>query len=501
MSEAQQQPSVFVRAWESISLRSKLTALSVGLIGLLLVVSSFGTIALLRTYLQQNIDTMLIATAQALRDEDPVMLEERLASRALQLPSLPSDYYIAYLNVEGNLLIGLVSSAQRTDTVPNLDGFNIAFVVSTNSRPFEVDARGTLTDEGNGEGWRIIATPLTSMPGSVVVALPTGGNSAIISQYATIGAGFGILLLVVSGLSIWLTITSAMRPLREVERTAKLVANGDIGQRLIIREGKTEIARLNRSLNSMLDGVEGAMKSRNQTLDQMRRFVADASHELRTPLVSLRGYAELYRMGALKSEAQIAEAMSRIESEAVRMSGLVENLLTLARQDESTAIEKTDIDVISLARDVAKDISVANSGKNKIVVCDLDGNEFAAEETYYIPANQNGLQQVLSNLIANASRFSDQGMTIEVAVGAGPGDGPKNCVIEIRDHGEGIPESLREKVFERFFRVDNSRNSETGGSGLGLAIASSIVARHRGSIRALETPGGGATFQITLPVS
>lgn len=492
-------PSLFLRAWESISLRSKLTALSVGLIGLLLVVSSFGTIALLRTYLQQNIDTMLTATAQALRDEDPVMLEDRLATRQLQLPSLPSDYYIAYLGVDGSLLIGLVSSAQRTNTVPNLDGFDISFVLSTNGKPFEVDAGGTITDEGRGDGWRIITVPLTSMPGSIVVALPTGGNSAIIGQYAVIGAGFGILLLVVSGLSIWLTITSAIRPLREVERTAALVAKGDIGQRLIIRDGKTEIARLNRSLNSMLDGIETAMKSRNQTLDQMRRFVADASHELRTPLVSLRGYAELYRMGALTQPEQVAEAMARIESEAVRMSGLVENLLTLARQDESTAIEKSQIDILAIARNVAKDISVANSHKNPITICDLNGIEYSDQQQLDIPANANGMQQVLTNLISNAARFSDAGQPIEIAVGFESHSKNSKCIIEVRDHGEGIPEALRQKVFERFYRVDNSRNSETGGSGLGLAIASSIVHRHGGDIKAVETEGGGATFKIYLP--
>lgn len=486
--------SKFGAAWERISLRTKLTAMSMALIGLLLTVSSIGTIALLRTYLQANLDTMLTASATALREENPITLEDRLATHQLELPSLPSDYYIAYLDVNGNLLIGLVSSAQKIQAVPNLQNFNYAVVISTEGTPFEVNSQGKITDEGGAGGWRMVAMPLTDLPGSIIVALPTGGNTAIIGQYAVIGAGFGILLLTFSGLSIWLTITSALRPLREVERTAASVASGDISKRLITNQGKTEISRLNRSLNSMLDGIESALKSRNQTLDQMRRFVADASHELRTPLVSLRGYAELYRMGALKTPEQIGEAMSRIESEAIRMSGLVESLLTLAREDESTPLEKTKLELVELATNAARDASVADSGR-KILVTDLDGRELTGETSIPVLGNRNGLHQVLTNLLANASRFSNPDDQIEIAIG----QRDDKTIIEVRDHGEGIPEQLREKVFERFYRIDNSRNSETGGSGLGLAIASSIIKRHDGSIRAIETSGGGATFQIEIP--
>jgi two-component system OmpR family sensor kinase len=204
-------------------------------------------------------------------------------------------------------------------------------------------------------------------------------------------------------------------------------------------------------------------------------------------------------MGALTKPEQVAEAMARIESEAVRMSGLVENLLTLARQDESTAIEKSQIDILAIARNVAKDIAVANSHKNPITICDLSGIEYSDQQQLVVPANANGMQQVLTNLISNAARFSDAGQPIEIAAGFESHSKNSKCIIEVRDHGEGIPEALRQKVFERFYRVDNSRNSETGGSGLGLAIASSIVHRHGGDIKAVETEGGGATFRMHLP--
>lgn len=482
------------KAWEQISLRAKLTTLSVALIGLLLVVSSLGTVSLLKTYLQSNADTLLVSTAEALRDEDPSLIEARLANHELELPPLPSDFYIAYLDTEGQLLIGLVSSTDGKKSVPNLSKFDIASVISSQGVPFDVDSKGMSGNRVIRAEWRMVALPLGSMPGSIVVALPTGSNQALLNQYATIGGSFGILLLVLAGLSIWFTISSALRPLNEVERTAEAVAAGDISQRLIERPGKTEIARLNRALNSMLDGMETALQSRNKTVDQMRRFVSDASHELRTPLVSVRGYAELYRMGALKKPEQIAEAMGRIESEAIRMTGLVESLLALARLDESAEITKQQADLVALARDAAKDASAADS-QREIRVTDESGEPLPDNAQLTLLADASSLRQVLTNLLANASRFSPEGASIEIALH----ENKSHAFLEVRDHGEGVPEQLREKIFERFYRVDNSRNTETGGSGIGLSIVSTIVERHGGTIVADETPGGGATFRISLP--
>jgi two-component system OmpR family sensor kinase len=487
-------------AWQRISLRTKLTALSVAIIGALILVSSLGTISLLRTYLQANVDTLLTSTAATLSREDPAVLEEKLAKRQLQLPSLPTDFYIAFVDEQGSLLIGLVSSASDRREVPNLSNFSLDYVTQTAGVPFEVNDKGQISDDSGIRGWRMVALPLTNTDGSLVVALPTGANNALLAQYGLIGGGFGALLLLLSGLSIWLTISSALRPLNEVERTAGAVSEGDISQRLVEGGGNTEIARLNRSLNTMLDGIQSALQDRTKTLDQMRRFVADASHELRTPLVSVRGYAELYRMGALKKPAEVAEAMARIESEAVRMSGLVESLLTLTRLDESTKPERTNTDMVSLATDAAKDAAVAN-GNQKILVTDINGRLLSQDEKVIASIEANSMRQVLINLLANAARFSPENSKIEIALDNQTwSDDRRQLVFEVRDHGEGIPKQLRKKVFERFYRVDNSRNSDTGGSGLGLAIVSSIVARHSGKIEALETPGGGATMRVTIPI-
>lgn len=479
-------------AWERISLRTKLTTLSVIIIGTLLLVSSLGTIALLRTYLQQNLDTLLSTTASTLSHEDPALLEERLATRQVQLPRLPSDYYIAFLDTSGNLMIGLVSSTRSNQDVPNLKGFSTGYVIETGGKPFESTARAT---NGSNKSWRIVAVPLTTMPGSLVVALPTASNDELLDQYRGIGAGFGVLLLTLSALAIWLTITSALRPLREVERTAAAVAAGDTSKRLLQHPGRTEIARINSSLNSMLDSVDSSMKSRSQTLEQMRRFVADASHELRTPLVSVRGYAELYRLGALKKKSDISEAMDRIESEAIRMGDLVESLLALARLDENAELKKEPVELFSLATVSALDASVADSMRT-ILVTNLAGVELKTGTQMLVQGDGAQLRQVMTNLLANACRFSPKDAAIELALGVQN----NQQIIEVRDHGEGIPAQLREKVFERFYRADNSRNRETGGSGLGLSIVNTIVARHGGTIVADETPGGGATFRVTLPL-
>jgi two-component system OmpR family sensor kinase len=239
----------------------------------------------------------------------------------------------------------------------------------------------------------------------------------------------------------------------------------------------------------MLDSIESAVRGKDKTLEQMRRFVSDASHELRTPLVTVRGYAELYRMGAIKKPKDVAEAMDRIESEAIRMSGLVESLLTLTRMDELGQLTTQKIKLDSIAGPVIKDASVANPKVKFDFEDSTDHLEFELDA--------DRIKQVLTNLVANASRFAPEGSKVTVkAFKEG-----KQLKISVVDHGEGIPEPLQEKVFDRFYRADNSRNRETGGSGLGLAIARSIINAHGGKIWAEATPGGGATFSFEIPIT
>jgi len=479
------------RAWARISLRTRLTVISVGVITLLLGVSLLGTVSLLKTYLQQNTDSLLIQTASVLSAEDPTTIEDRLATKAITLPPLPSDYYIAFLDPNGRIYLGLVSSASQNTAVPNLEQFDVISVIATHGTPFTTELSSTKNPNQEPQQWRLVALPAPYQSGSVVVALPVNLNQAIVRQYQVIGFGFSGILLAISALALWLTISSALRPLREVSAAADAVRSGKIDRRLPEVSGKTEIALLNHSLNEMLGSIEGSIKARNATLDRMRQFVADASHELRTPLVTLRGYAELYRKGAFKSKAEVTDAMQRIESEAIRMSSLVESLLALARLDGDAKLQLVSEDLTEVSKSVVKNLSAANPAA-RISVTDLDGKKLSSQlrATFDEPA----MRQVLTNLLTNAINFAGE-KPIELAIG----QGPEETIIEVRDHGEGIPKQIRSKIFERFYRSDNSRNRDTGGSGLGLAIVKGIVEGHNGAIVATETKGGGATFSIRIP--
>jgi two-component system OmpR family sensor kinase len=485
------------KAWELVSLRSKLTGLSVALIGLLLLVSSFGTVTLLRAYLQQNTDNLISTTATILSQEDPALIEAKILAKRLNLPRLPSDYLIAILDGRGQTVFRIMATDSSNEALPNLAIINFETARATGGQPFDLDRTGALGEVTIDErdSWRVVAQPFRNYRATVVVALPNSTNLELLRQYRAIGGGFGFLLLALSGLSIWLTIAQALRPLREVERTAQLVSSGDLSQRLMERPGNTEIARLNRSLNSMLDSLEDSVSSRNITLGQMRRFVADASHELRTPLVSVRGYAELYRKGALTKKSEVQEAMGRIESEAIRMSLLVESLLTLARLDENQKLEATSTDLAKLAREVIEQ-DVPGKQKIKLTLLSLSGAKLAPDFKLEAEVNESQIRQVLVNLIENAKRFSEPKSEIEIALG---GNTEGEITLEVIDHGEGIPKQLRDKIFERFYRADNSRNRETGGTGLGLAIVKEIIALHKGRIEVRETKGGGATFRVKLP--
>ena len=485
------------KAWELVSLRSKLTGLSVALIGLLLLVSSFGTVSLLRAYLQQNTDNLISTTATILSQENPGLIETKLLAKRLNLPRLPSDYLIAVLDGSGQTVFRIMATDSSNEALPNLEVINLEIARATGGQPFDLDRTGALGEVtiDEGDSWRVVAQPFRNYLATVVVALPNSTNLELLRQYRAIGGGFGFLLLALSGLSIWLTIAQALRPLREVERTAQLVSSGDLSQRLMERPGNTEIARLNRSLNSMLDSLEDSVSSRNKTLGQMRRFVADASHELRTPLVSVRGYAELYRQGALTKKSDVQEAMGRIESEAIRMSLLVESLLTLARLDENQKLEAAPTDLAKLVREVIEQ-DVPGKQRIRLTMLSLSGAKLATDFKLVAEVNENQIRQVLVNLIENAKRFSEPKSEIEIAIGQKT---EGEVVLEVIDHGEGIPKQLREKIFERFYRADSSRNRDTGGTGLGLAIVKEIVALHKGRVEVKETKGGGATFRVRLP--
>jgi len=257
----------------------------------------------------------------------------------------------------------------------------------------------------------------------------------------------------------------------------------------------TELGRLSSSLNAMLAHIETAFAARTASEARMRRFAADASHELRTPLVTIRGFSELYRHGALATDEDVATAMGRIESEAKRMGSMVEDLLLLARLDEQRPLQQKPVDLQLVAHDAVVDTQASDRSR-AITLTGLDGGPAAPAP---VLGDEAKLRQVVGNLVGNALRYTPEGSPIELAVGVRRTDGGERSVIEVRDHGPGISEDDAAKVFERFYRADTSRTRETGGSGLGLAIVAAIVGSHGGTVRVQKTDGGGATLVVSLP--
>jgi two-component system, OmpR family, sensor kinase len=294
-----------------------------------------------------------------------------------------------------------------------------------------------------------------------------------------------ILALIALGAIV---IRVGLRPLRRIGQTASEIAAGDLSRRVETADASTEVGRLGRSLNEMLAQIETAFAARRDSEDRLRRFLADASHELRTPLAAIRGYSELFRIGAADDPDTLARAMSRIESEAVRMGVLVEDLLLLAQLDQVPEPRRVLVDLSQLAEQAVDDLRVTAPGR----VVRL---EHAGHATMLGDPDQ--LRQLLANLTRNAVIHTPPGTPVALSVDRHGDD----VVLVVRDYGPGLPAGAGAALFERFWRSEGGRSRGRGGAGLGLAIADAVVNAHLGTISAGNAPGGGARFVVTLPAA
>jgi two-component system OmpR family sensor kinase len=302
----------------------------------------------------------------------------------------------------------------------------------------------------------------------------------------------GIEILLVVGVLAALGVTAlfvvrlGLRPLDRMQVTAGAIAAGELSRRVSPATSRTEIGRLGIALNAMLDRLEEAFAQRTASEDRLRQFIADASHELRTPLASIRGYAELFRMGATQDSAEVERAMQRIEGESKRMGVLVDDLLTLARLDQEPARTHAPVDLAALVSDAVKDARVTAPDREIAIV---------ASSASFVIGDSDQLRQVLANLLRNALVHTPAKTPIEVTVGE---DGAW-VNVTVRDHGPGLPSEASERLFERFWRAEGGRERGKSGAGLGLAIASAVVHAHDGEIEARNADGGGAAFTVRLP--
>jgi two-component system OmpR family sensor kinase len=336
--------------------------------------------------------------------------------------------------------------------------------------------------------YRVLAAADARDGTTTVVAIPLRATDDTLQQLLVVEALVIAGVLIVLGLVSWVVVRVGLLPLDRMGHTAGAIAGGDLSHRVESTDPRTEVGRLGISLNAMLDRLERAFGEREASEDRLRRFIADASHELRTPLASIRGYAELFRMGAARQPADVAKAMGRIEDEAARMGVLVEDLLTLARLDEIPDTPHAPLDLAALVRDAVDDGRAAAPSRE--IGIEVDGPAL-------VLGDRDQLRQVLGNLLRNAFVHTPEGTPIEVSLAHVDGE----VRLEVRDHGPGLPTSDAEALFERFWRSEGGRERGRGGAGLGLAIVAAIVDAHDGDVRAGNAPGGGATFVVTLPAA
>jgi two-component system OmpR family sensor kinase len=378
-------------------------------------------------------------------------------------------------SVQGQPVV-LVYSDERVNAHPDL--------------PRDVPVGRLFTVDGaRGDHTRYRVYALRERSGdTVVAAVPLHEVDRTLRQLLWVMALVIVGVLAILGAVAWIVVRIGLLPLDRMGHTAGAIAGGDLSHRVEATDPRTEVGRLGISLNAMLDRLEEAFAERHASEERLRRFVADASHELRTPLASIRGYAELFRIGAAREPGETEKAMRRIEEEAQRMGVLVEDLLMLARLDEIHDAEREPVDLAALAGDAVDDARATAPDRDI---------ELEVEGAVTVSGEPDRLRQVLGNLLRNALVHTPAGTPIEVRV-AREDDGVH---LVVRDHGPGLPTEHPERLFERFWRAEGGRERGPGGAGLGLAIVAAIVDGHGGRVAASNAPGGGAVFEVVLPVS
>lgn len=322
----------------------------------------------------------------------------------------------------------------------------------------------------------------------VVLAIPLTDVQTTLNQLVLLEASISLAIVVATAILALLIIRISLRPLQRMGAVAADIAAGDLSRRVEPATSNTEIGRLGLALNGMLSQIEAAFAERTESNRRLRRFVADASHELRTPLTSIRGYSEMLRRGAGKSPSDSELARRRIEEESIRMTGLVDDMLVLARLDQGRPLEQAPVDLEAIARDALADAR-AVAPQRQI--------SLSATGPVVVNGDDTRLRQVLGNLVRNALVHTPQNTSIEIAVSTEDSLGR----ISVADHGPGLGAQDMDRIFEPFYRADPSRSRDSGGSGLGLSIVSAVVTAHGGRVKVSETDGGGATFEVELPLA
>ncbi|CAN5644040.1 hypothetical protein BH23CHL4_BH23CHL4_09110 [soil metagenome] len=343
----------------------------------------------------------------------------------------------------------------------------------------------TSSSEDNALDYRMLVQRGPS--GNVMVtAAPLDDVDDAVARVVQIFLGFGAVTLLGAAGASWWFIRRELRPVDQMVQTATGIAGGDLTMRVADADTNTELGKLGAALNEMLTQIEQSVGAQIASESRLRRFVSDASHELRNPLTSVRGYAELYRQGAIATPEAVDNAMSRIESEGGRMAKLVDDLLMLARLDEDQALEMAPVDLSMIARQAVADFQAV--APNRPI-------DATIADSAMVTGDALRLRPVVDNLLSNARVHTPGATPVHVTVTR---DG-RGWVLAIADEGPGLSAEQQDHVFGRFWRADPARTRSRGATGLGLAIVSSIVEAHHGAVDVHSAPGEGATFTVRIP--
>jgi two-component system OmpR family sensor kinase len=490
-----------------VPLRITLVALLLVLVTVALVVTGVTATSLLKRYLSEQQDQQLESTLRETLAREDFVAACLFGGRQR---SVTPGIYLACL-VPGDAEPVVLQGPPDDGALPDLDAASVAVILADEEtgragEPGE-SGRGhvhvhVVRSADGGGAWRVTAEVL---PGGLVLVAggDLGRDDKVIARLVVIEVVVGLVVLVALGLAGYGLVRSSLRPLAAVERTAQAIAAGDLSQRVAPGDGRTEVGRLSQALNGMLARIESAFRAQQASQEQaraseerMRRFVADASHELRTPLTSIRGFAELYRQGAVTSPEEVDRLMQRIESEGGRMGVLVEELLQLARLDQQRPLSLTPVDVAELAGDAVADAQVLQPGRP--IALHLDDS---LTELPVVLGDEARLRQVVGNLVSNALAHTPESTPVTLSVGEDTSGGGDRVVLRVADEGPGMAPEDAGRVFERFYRADASRSRAAGGTGLGLSIVAALVAAHGGDVALDTAPGRGAVFTVRLPRS
>ena len=468
------------------SLRDRLTA------GIL-ILSSFGFIGagigsqtLLRDYLINQVDEQLLSVVGETSDQlDRAGIEDTSSqenapefsdSAATPLDRVPTSISVTVLDPFGNLVGGLGGDLNSNQITEYVRGLLPSQVMEFGNKPFTIEAPGS--------DFRVATTVLPSSLGSVIVAQSLEDFDQTTRRIGVVFLIIGAFVLFFIAFASRQVIKISMRPLEKIEHTAEKIAAGDLSARLENFEPDTEVGRLSTSLNVMLSRIEESFAVRTLSENKLRRFVADASHELRTPLTAIRGFAELHRQGAVPEGEKTRELISRIEKESIRMGYLVEDLLMLARLDQSRELVMDSFDLSTLVNEAVT--SAAASGPDHSVTSEITPGVLTIGDA-------DKIYQVVTNLLANARAHTPAGTSIKVSVGSNQ----TGAFVSVADNGPGLSKEDQARIFERFFRVDPSRQrSAQDGSGLGLSIVDAVMRAHGGSVSVASDLGKGAVFTL-----